>query len=54
MDYIDTLNNQIQEEYEIIDEMERLGIENYEEYINYISDLEAEAQIRNYEALQER
>lgn len=54
MDYIDYVNNQIQKEYEIADDMERLGIDDYEEYIDYMEDLKAEAQIRHYEALQER
>ena len=51
MDYIDYLNNQIQEEYKIADEMERLGITDYEEYINYIASCKEDEEIRRYEVL---
>lgn len=53
MDYIDYINNQIQREYEISDEMEKYGIDDYDEYLNYIADLKAEAEIRQWEAQQE-
>lgn len=50
MDYIDELNNQIQRQYEIADEMERLGFETEEEYYSYMADLEADAQEELIEA----
>ena len=53
MDYVDELNDRIQERYRISDDMERLGIDDYEEYLDYLADLREEAQIRNYEMLQE-
>lgn len=49
MDYIDYINNQIQRDYEIADEMQKLGIEDYEEYLNYMSDLQAYYQESRYE-----
>ena len=54
MDYIDYINEQIQREYKIISNMEKLGIMNYDEYINYLAEEKAEAQIRQYEANLER
>ena len=53
MDYIDYVNEQIQREYEISDDMERLGIDDYDEYLDYLADLREEAQIRRYEEQQE-
>lgn len=53
MDYIDYVNEQIQREYEIADDMERLGIDDYDEYLDYLADLREEAQIRRYEEQQE-
>ena len=41
MDYADYLNNQIQEQYELADAMERAGCETYEEYIDCLADEEA-------------
>jgi hypothetical protein len=52
MDYIDDINEQIQREYEIVDDMERLGIDDYDEYLNYMADLEADAQEAHLEAIQ--
>lgn len=36
------------------DEMEKLGITDYEEYIEYIEDAKACAEVARYEALEER
>ena len=36
------------------DDMARLGFEDYDEYIEYLEDEKAQAQIAHYEAMEER
>lgn len=49
MDYADYLNNQIQEQYELADDMERAGCDTYEEFLDYLDDLAEIAADRQFE-----
>ena len=54
MDYIDYELNKYYKMQDEAEDMERLGIDDYEEYLEYLADAKACAEIANYEALEER
>ena len=53
MDYIDYELNRYYEAERISDEMERLGFDDEDKYIDYLADLEADAQEAQIEAFAE-
>ena len=53
MDYIDYELNKYYQKQEIEDDMDRLGFDNYEEYIDYLEDLRADKQEAYLEAIAE-
>lgn len=50
-DYIDYELNKFYKTEEEADRMAELGFDNYEDYADYMSDLEADYQERQYEAM---
>lgn len=54
MDYIDYELDKYCKQQEEADEMAKLGITDYDEYIEYIEDAKACAEIAHYEALEGR
>lgn len=53
MDYIDYELNKYYQKQKIEDDMDRLGFDNYEEYIDYLADIEADKQEAYLEAIAE-
>lgn len=53
MDYIDYELDKYYKQIEISDKMQELGIDDYDEYVDYMADLEADAQEAHWEAIQE-
>lgn len=54
MDYIDYELNKHYNEITVAEEMQRLGFETSDEYFNHLEELKAEAEIRYFEAIQNR
>lgn len=54
MDYIDYELNRYYNEIELAEEMQRQGFETSDEYFNHLEELKAEAEIRYFEAIQNR
>lgn len=53
MDYIEYALNKYYEQIEIEDEMARLGIDNYDDYVSYLEDEKAYLQEMQMEAMKE-
>ena len=53
MDYVDHELNKYYKQQEIEEDMDRLGFVDYEEYIDYLADIEADKQEAYLEAIAE-
>jgi len=53
IDYIDYELGKYYRNQQTADEMQRLGFDDYDEYADYLADLEADAQEAHHEAIRE-